>query len=102
MKKGRRGVADAGLRAGLLDQLWEHQLRTAARGRLSDPLAQYGLAVLRQHRQKVAVVEPRIPHVEHVHGSKVAHFSTVAASASDRRIAAVFIGEPVGTGGEHK
>ena len=98
---GRR-VVNAGLRAGLLDQLWEHQLRTAARRRLGDPFAQHRLAVLRQHRQKVAVVEPGVPDVEHVHGGKVAHFSAIAAGAGDRRIAAVRVGEPVRTGGEHK
>ena len=79
-----------------------HQLRTAACGRLGDPLAQQRPAVLRQHRQNIAVVEAGIPDVEYVHGSKVAHFLAIAAGARDRRIAAVRVGEPVRMGGEHK
>ena len=87
---------------GALDKLWVHQLRTAARGRLGDPLAQQGLAVLPQHRQNIGVVEAGIPDIEHVHGREVAHFLAIAASTGDRRIAAVRVGEPVRTGGEHK
>jgi hypothetical protein len=93
---------DPGLPASLLDQLGEHQLRTAGRHRLGDAFAQHRLLRLRQHRQNVAVVEPRVPDVEHIHGGKVAHFSAIAASAGDRRIAAVRLGEPVGAGSEHK
>lgn len=93
---------NTGLRARLLDQLWERQLRTAARGCLGDAFAEHRFAVLWQHRQKVAVVEPGIPDIEHVHGGKFAHFSAIAAGAGDRRIAAVRIGKPVGTGGEHE
>ena len=79
-----------------------HQLRTAACGRLGDPLAQQRPTVLRQHRQSIAVVEAGIPDVEYVHGSKVAHFLAIAASAGDRGITAVRVGEPVGAGSEHK
>jgi hypothetical protein len=79
-----------------------NQLRTAARGCFGDAFAQHCLLRLREHRQKVAVIEPGIPDVEYVHGGKVAHFSAIAAGAGDRRIAAVRIGETVGTSGEHK
>ena len=93
---------DPGLPASLLDQLGEHQLRTAGRRRLGDAFAQHRLLRLRQHRQNVAVVEPRVPDVEHVHGGKVAHFPAIAAGAGDCRVAAVGVTEAVGAGGQHK
>ena len=79
-----------------------HQLRTAACGRLGDPLAQQRPTVLRQHRQSIAVVEAGIPDIEHIHGREVAHFLAIAARTGDRCIAAVCVGKPVRTGGEHK
>ena len=79
-----------------------HQLRTAACGRLGDPLAQQRPTVLRQHRQSIAVVEAGIPDIEHVHRGKVAHFLAIAASTGDRCITAVCVGERVRTGGKHK
>ena len=93
---------DPGLPASLLDQLGEHQLRTAGRRRLGNAFAQHSFLRLRQHRQEVGVIEPGIPDVEHVHRGKVAHFAAIAASAGDRRVAAVRVAEPVGTGSEHK
>jgi len=79
-----------------------HQLRTAACGRLGDPLAQQRPTVLRQHRQSIAVVEAGIPDVEHIHRSKIAHLVAIAPGAGDRRIAAICVEEPVRTGGKHK
>ena len=72
--------------------LGKHQLRAAACGRLGYAFAQQRLAVLRQHRQKVAIVEPGVLDIQHVHGSKVAHFPAITAGAGDRRIAAVRVG----------
>ena len=54
-----------------LDQLREHQLRTAARRRLGDPLAEHRLLVLRQHRQIVGFVEAGVPDVQHIHVGEI-------------------------------
>jgi len=69
---------------------------------LRDPFFQAYLIWLRQHREDVAVLEPRVPDVEHVHGGEIPNLSAIAAGACDCRVTTVGIGEPVRTGGQHK
>jgi hypothetical protein len=99
MKDRRRGVSDAGLFAGVFDQLGEHQFGTGGHRRLGNTLAQHRLILFRQDRKNVVVVDPAVPDVEQIHSGKVAHFAAIAARARNCRIAAVHISEPVGTGG---
>ena len=102
MKYGGRGITDAGLRAVCLDELRVHQFRTAAHGRLGDPLAQHCLLVLRQHRQVVGLIEAGIPGFQHVHLGEAPHLVAVAARTGDRGIPTVAVRQPVAAGGEHE
>ena len=102
MKNGRRSFADARLRAGCLDELRVHELRTAAHRRLGDPFAQDCLLVLRQHCQVIGLVEAGVPGFQHVHLGKASHLVTVAARTGYCGIPTVAVRQPISAGGEHK